>query len=128
MTWRSRSLRVLPIASPLLLPPDGTWARSRGHAHGHHHDHHHPSHHHVFGVGHPCGCVPCGCGWSVGCEHTLGPGSPQSCTEDTGRARAARGEVADRGEQIRGEIDAQAGRRAGQTCRLLARHLGARGA
>ena len=28
-------------------------------------------------------------------------------TEDTGRARAARGEAADRGEQIRGEIDAQ---------------------
>jgi hypothetical protein len=27
--------------------------------------------------------------------------------EDTGRARAARGEAADRGEQIRGEIDAQ---------------------
>src|SRR5260370_42666736 len=47
MTWRSRSLRVLPIAFPLLLPPDGTLARGRGHAHGHHHDHHHPSHHHV---------------------------------------------------------------------------------
>ena len=28
-------------------------------------------------------------------------------TEDTGRARAARGEAAHRGEQIRGEIDAQ---------------------
>src|ERR1700730_16051225 len=49
-------------------------------------------------------------------------------TEDTGRARAARREAADRGEQIRGEIDAQAGRRGVPTCRLLALHLGARGA
>jgi len=39
MTWRSRSLRVLPIAFLLLLPPDGAWARGRGYAHGHHHDH-----------------------------------------------------------------------------------------
>jgi hypothetical protein len=94
MTWRSRSLRVLPIAFPLLfLPDDGTWARGRGHARGHHHDHHHPSHHHVFGFGHPCGYAPCGCGRSVGCGHTLAPGSPQSSAKKT---PAARGPPAER--------------------------------
>jgi len=93
MTWRSRSLRVLPIAFPLLLPPDGSWARGRGHARGHHHDHHHPSRHHVFGFGHPCGYAPCGCGWSVGCGHTLAPGSPQSSAKKT---PAARGPPAER--------------------------------
>jgi len=90
MTWRS--LRVLPIAFPLLLPPDGTCARGRGHAHGHHHDRHHPSHH-VFGFGHPCGYVPGGCGWSVGRGHTLAPGSPQSSAKKT---PAARGPPAER--------------------------------
>jgi len=93
MTWRSRSLRVVPIAFPLLLPPDGAWARGRGHAHGHYHDHHHPSHHHVFGFGHPCGYASCGCGWSVGCGHTLAPGSPQSSAKKT---PAARGPPADK--------------------------------
>jgi hypothetical protein len=93
MTWRSRLLRLLPIAFPLLLAPDATWARGRGHAHGHHHDHHHPSHHHVFGFGHPCGYAPCGCGWSVGCRHPLAPGSPQSSAKKT---PAARGPPAER--------------------------------
>lgn len=105
MTWRSRSLRVLPIAFPLLLPPDGTWARGRGHAHGHHHDHHHPLTITSSGSVHPCGYAPCGCGWSVGCGHTLAPGSPQSSAKKTPAARGPP-EAADRGEQIRGEIDA----------------------
>ena len=99
MTWRSRSLRVVPTAFPLLLPPDGAWARGRGHAHGHHHDHHHPSHHHVFGFGHPCGYAPCGCAWSVGCGHTLAPGSPQSSAKKT---PAARGPPADHGSLMPG--------------------------
>ena len=91
MTWRSRSLRVLPIAFPLLLPPDGSWARGRGHARGHHHDHHHPSRHHVV---------------SGMRAHARPRFAAVLRTEDTGRARAARGEAADRGEQISGEIDA----------------------
>src|SRR6266404_1126954 len=105
MTWRSWSLLVLPIELLLLLPPDGAWARGRGHAHGHH-DHHHPSHLRLFGFGCPDGYAPCGCGRSVGCGHTLVPGSPQSSAKEAPAARAPRGEAADGGERIRGAIDA----------------------
>ena len=104
MAWRSRSLLVLPIAL-LLLPPDDAWARGSGHAHGHH-DPHQPSHHHAFGFGCPYGYAPCGCDRTVGCGHTLVPGAPQFSAKEAPAARAARGETADGGERIRGEIDA----------------------
>ena len=101
MTWRSQSLRALPIAFPLLLPPDGTWARSRGHAHGHHHDHHHPSHHHVRRIRPSVRLRPMRMRLVSGVRAHARPRLAAVLhKEDTGRARAARG------EQIRGEIDA----------------------
>jgi len=106
MTWRSRPLVFLPIAFLLLLPPDGGWAQSRGHEHGHHHDRHHPSHHHVFGVGHAYGYAPCGSGPPVGCGQRPLPGSPQSSAREAPAARAVRGDAAEGGGLIRGEIDA----------------------
>ena len=74
MTWRSRSLLVLSIAFLLLLPPDGAWARGRGHERGHHH----PSHHHFFGFDHPYGYAPCGWGSAAGWGRTLVLGSRRS--------------------------------------------------
>jgi hypothetical protein len=100
MTWRSRSLRVLPIAFPLLLPPDGAWARGRGHAHSHHHDHHHSSHHHVFGFGHPYDYAPCGSGPPAPCWQRPLRGSPQSSAREAPAARAARGDTPEGGELI----------------------------
>ena len=84
---------ALPVAphSPDRVPAPPPPRRYLGPGQGprarHHHDHHHPSHDHVFGFGHPCGDVPCGCGWSVGCEHTLVLGSPQSSAQKTPAAR-----------------------------------------
>ena len=102
MTWRSRSLLVLPIALLLFVPPDAAWARGRGQAHGHH-DHDHPSHHHVFGFGCPYGYAPCGIS---GVRAHARPGAPQSSAKEAPAAGGARGEAADGGERIRGEIDA----------------------
>jgi hypothetical protein len=107
MTWRSRSLRVLPIAFPLLIAPDATWAPGQGPRARLSPRPPSPLSPSRLWVRPSVRLRPVRMRLVSGMQ---APTRPRLAAvlrqEDTGRARAARGEAADRGEQIRGEIDA----------------------
>lgn len=84
MIRRSRPLLILPITFLVLLPPDGVWAPGRGHAPGHHHGPQSPL---LQANARPQLAA------------VLRQGEPPA-------ARAARGDAAEGGEPMGGEIDA----------------------